>query len=269
MPKRSTNDGPRSGNGKVARKRAKTATINSSSTTIIVDSLEKNEEATTQPVYEPFPLLELPREIRDHIYGFVAEYSTGTLDRRARGNLITSAPLARTNKQLRDEFMSVLHTDLQTIVAKVSDFDFRHLVTFFNRLSDREHRILLGVVHSSGRRNMVIRMGMSERDSSYPDSSYLMRWVKRAGHPTKKGANVECSYEASPATISHRAGALWLNNLYPREKNMPAGATKSELAKIWLAVARPYMMIAGVDTWRAHSVRDDMEDVLRRHPQCR
>ncbi len=94
-------------------------------------------------------------------------------------------PIARVNKQLRSEFLEVASTDAPEIVAKVDDFDFRHVVTFFNRLSERGHRTLLGEIQDAGERRMLIKLNV--RWTSYPtgrllDVFYpelLMRWVRR------------------------------------------------------------------------------------------
>lgn len=83
-------------------------------------------------------LLDLPAELRNRIYEYVAVNSGAELAPRTRGKLVTKTALGQVSKQVRNEFLAVLYVSVPTIKAHVFDFDFAHIVTFLNKLSDRE-----------------------------------------------------------------------------------------------------------------------------------
>lgn len=145
----------------------------------------------------PFPFLELPQELRDHIYSFVAQELTATVHAGGSAKLICPASITFVNKQLRSEFMSVLCLDADTIIANVLNFDFRHMVTFYNHLSTLEHRSLVGKPNGAEKRQIKVRLEFSDAISQFEAEDLLNRWVKRSALSTKKGAKVECSYEVA------------------------------------------------------------------------
>lgn len=75
-------------------------------------------------------------------------------------------------------------------VASVNDFDFGHIITFLNRLSDLEIKDLLDVQSS---RKMTVELSFSHR-FSYSDYDKLARWINRSQHPTKRGTQIDASY---------------------------------------------------------------------------
>ena len=82
--------------------------------------------------------LDLPPELRNKIYEYVAIESVTVLHPCARGKLSNSSPLCRLSRQVHDEFMDMLHTAAPEIKALVKDFNFSHVIRFLHRLSDRE-----------------------------------------------------------------------------------------------------------------------------------
>ncbi|KAK3725030.1 hypothetical protein LTR37_000540 [Vermiconidia calcicola] len=79
------------------------------------------------------------------------------------------------------------------IVAKVEEFNFRHVVTFFNRLSDLELNSLSASAQVSSRN---IRIELQVRNPVIMDRQLLERWLRRTAHPTKRGTQIEISYVA-------------------------------------------------------------------------
>ncbi|KAK5742853.1 hypothetical protein LTR17_003101 [Elasticomyces elasticus] len=140
------------------------------------------------------PFLGLPPELRTLIYEFSVQESSAVLIHYARGRLISDSPLMRVNRQVRNEYTSMLYLTAPLIIAHIWSWDFAHIVTFLNRLSDRElaalpskqvpsERQILAKLHFDG-------PALTER---------LDRWLNRREHLTKKGTSVVVSYEVHSA----------------------------------------------------------------------
>ncbi|KAK3648188.1 hypothetical protein LTR56_007600 [Elasticomyces elasticus] len=138
---------------------------------------------------EHSPFLGLPAELRNQIYAFSAQESSAVLIHYARGRLISNSPLMGVNRQVRNEYTSVLYLSAPLITAHVRNFSFDNIVTFLNRLSDHElaalpsqqvpsERQILAKLHIDG-------PALVER---------LDRWLNRCEHPTKKGTSITVSY---------------------------------------------------------------------------
>ncbi|KAK3700973.1 hypothetical protein LTR37_015679 [Vermiconidia calcicola] len=140
-----------------------------------------------------FPLLKLPAELRNNVYEKVSEDTTAYISKRTRGRLACSSSLLRVSRQVRDEFLPILMLHASEIVAKVEEFNFRHLVTFLNRLSDLELKSLSTSAQVSSR---TIRIELQMRNPQVVDLPLLVRWLKRTAHPTKRGTQIEISYVA-------------------------------------------------------------------------
>lgn len=146
-----------------------------------------------------FRLLDLPAELRNNIYEKVAESETAHLSVRTRGNLASASALSRVNRQIRNEFLPIIYICAPKIVARVSNFDFRHIVTFLNRLSEAELQTLPSVTRPNERKMEVelqVLCGAPQRGllDTTNEGALLMRWLKRANHPSKKGASIDISY---------------------------------------------------------------------------
>lgn len=78
------------------------------------------------------PCLRLPAEPRNEIYLHVcgSEGKKGYLTMRNRAKLSYRSTLLRVNRQVHEEFTAVLHKHVPTIVARVVDFDFGHVIAF-------------------------------------------------------------------------------------------------------------------------------------------
>jgi hypothetical protein len=173
-----------------------------------------------------FRFMDLPAELRSLVLEKAVEDETAFISPRTRGALACSSSLPRVNKQVREEFLSVLYLQAPLVRVKVNNFDFRYLITFFNRLSDRELDALPSIVLPVERK-VIVELEISRHPllDLYLKPK-LMQWLRRVAHPTKKGTKVsvsyECVWEEVPQAIffSHRD---WL-----RECGRTVGMTLTE-----------------------------------------
>lgn len=132
--------------------------------------------------------------------------------------------------------MSVLCLEAGSIVAEVVNFDFRHLVTFYNRLSEREHKHLLGMSQGQEKRHIVVRLAFTYGYSEYTAEDLLKRWVKRVAHPNKQGTEVYCSYEVAKPHhgfgTNGMQGWRYIRQLQHGSIAMKEGVQKEELDKV-------------------------------------
>ena len=139
-------------------------------------------------------LLDLPAELRNAVYEFMigSHDNPGVkLSRHAKHRSRLGYPIAsiiRVNKQVYHEFTS-LAFHAADIYTQAYDYDFRHIVTFLNRLSTEED------IPALTRRGRTITDELLV-DSNFVESEpeFLWRWVNRASHPTKKGTQVSFQY---------------------------------------------------------------------------
>lgn len=125
---------------------SKTATPAKTSNTANTTKTTKTSAASKSATHKTtthFQFLALPAELRSRILELAARNSgTGLLSRRSRGHLSSADAIALVNKQLREEYLGVLYGHAATVVAHVLDFDFRHVVTFYNKLNAGEVKAL-------------------------------------------------------------------------------------------------------------------------------
>ena len=156
----------------------------------------KRAKTKTSKTEKPFRLLDLAAELRDMIYACIVETDTpARLDRRNRGKLIVISAMSQTSKQVRQEITSATYL-YAPIIADVRNLDFRHIVTFFNKLSDLELRYLSGTTaNKNPERKITIELFFTQDYLKAASSGlFLDRWLNRIEHPTKKGTKVDFSY---------------------------------------------------------------------------
>ena len=155
----------------------------------------KRAKIKTSKTEKPFRLLNLPAELRDMIYACIVETDTpARLDRRNKGKLIVISAMSQTSKQVRQEITSATYL-YAPIVADVRNLDFRHIVTFFNKLSDLELRYLSGTTaNNNPERKITIELFFTQDYKVGSSGPFLDRWLNRIEHPTKKGTKVDFSY---------------------------------------------------------------------------
>ena len=196
---------------------------------------EKKRQQTNATQTAPFPFLTLPAELRNIVYGMVAEEYTAYVKKRI---LTDRSNLALVNRQIRDEYHPVSLLCAKNIQTKVVDFDFRHIVTFINRLSTSEVNALPNATKPGTRRIDVTLVF-----SNNPADHYLLRrWLNRAGHPTKKGTMLDFRYTLKtpegfkPLRFDHRDYVLktleWRRLVSPLALYAGEGRAKDEAEEI-------------------------------------
>lgn len=131
------------------------------------------------------------------------EDATGYIPRNGKGFLTGHEALVRVNQQIHDEFLPILYLRAPIVKASIENFDFRHIVTFLNTLSDHELNSMRGV-KSEPSIILELDMGASPLpkggDSSggfgIGDALYLEQWLRRLQHPAKKGTRLNIIYVA-------------------------------------------------------------------------
>ncbi|KAK3648189.1 hypothetical protein LTR56_007601 [Elasticomyces elasticus] len=152
-------------------------------------ALRLTEPSATPAV--PFRFLELAAELRAAIYEYSALHSTAILRPNHGGRLLSNSPLARVSHQVRDEYAAAVYLAAPVITADIFNLNFTHLVTFINKLSDRELRVLPSLDVPSSR-EILVKVHLTGK--TVPQLEMLNRWLLRCGHPTKKGTNIKVTY---------------------------------------------------------------------------
>lgn len=151
------------------------------------------------------PLLDLPPELRNEIYEYVAASSgdVHVLDSRRCGKLITNASLGRVSRQVRDEFMAAVCLCAPKITARVKDFDLDHVAVFFDGLSRQQLDSFTAGRPTEGpgrrvvgaERSLEIKLQVTGECPDQPES--LQPWLVRLGDPTGRGSKIKLSYSHS------------------------------------------------------------------------
>ncbi|KAK3110216.1 hypothetical protein LTR53_015717 [Teratosphaeriaceae sp. CCFEE 6253] len=140
------------------------------------------EKPAQEPTKTDISFLGLPPELRYSIN----EYTMNTkavLRPQAPGRLLGQSPLLRVSRQLREEAASVMYLMTPRITAHVKNLNFFHIVTFFNRLSERESNALPSLTALSDRK---IQVKIHITDACRSNPNLLHRWLRRSGtncHP--------------------------------------------------------------------------------------
>lgn len=215
----------------------------------------KKKRATTSGHRQsqlPFRFLDLPAELRTQVLALYArDVGTALLNRTSRGQVSTGDAIGRANKQVREEYIGVLYEHARTTLAHVRNFDFRHVVTYFNKLNKAEVEALpvkaaepeqarmhkksyfLGpggnffssvlVRKSVPKPSAVTSASTSERRTVKiildftPNASwttgFLTRWLNRQNATHKVGATTDFKYEvlSKEATWEWRGRRDWVH----------------------------------------------------------
>ena len=158
----------------------------------------------------PFPFMNLPPELRNIVYAEAAKDNVAVIE---KSTFTDNSALSQVSAQIHNEYMPILALNAKAIQTTVLDFDFRHVVTFINRLSAAELNALPSINKSDTRPiDISLRFNPFEAFHDY----HLGRWLKRAGSPTKKGTMLYFRYslcvpEGQTATWS-RFGPMWISH---------------------------------------------------------
>lgn len=164
-----------------------------------------SDSQTTTPGVVPFCFLDLPAELRAAILALAARHTgTALLKRNSRGVVSSSDPLSFISKQVRGEYLGVLYEHAQTTLAYVLDFDFRHVVTYLNKLNKAEVKAL-------PTQRMRSSTAISATIPDYPH-------IPRPDHmPQPRSAQPGSAQKIIPTTIAPRPVKLVLNITFKRD----------------------------------------------------
>lgn len=147
-----------------------------------------------------FRLLDLAPELRNNIYACVLQSDPQAYLTTSNGvDLFSKSALSRVNRQVREEFNSLLQTASPELVAEVKNFNFGHVITFLNRMDKRDLDTLPNTHRLSSGRRMIINLIITINPNKL-DCGKLRRWLKRLQRPEKKGSTLLFEYKATVAT---------------------------------------------------------------------
>ena len=84
-------------------------------------NVKASSSAGEQETQTLSPLLNLPPELRNEIYSYCTHDADAKLHPRCRGKLLTTSPLSRVSRQVREEYMAVSYVSTSSIRALVKD----------------------------------------------------------------------------------------------------------------------------------------------------
>lgn len=143
--------------------------------------------------------LDLPGELQNEIYLTVLEDTGAYLTNNLRIAMPTNLSLA--SKQVHAQMVGQA---MYAITARVRDFDFSKVVTFLNRLPEKDINLLKPKTKDSERKaTLTIELAfvMNELTWSTTTRQSLMRWLKRLGVPSKRGFELEIVYVWVPRSF--------------------------------------------------------------------
>ncbi|KAI6863526.1 hypothetical protein KC343_g5139 [Hortaea werneckii] len=179
-------------------------------------------------------LLDLPLELRDIIYLMLLRERSPLRLSTWRKPLLTTSPLVRINKQVRSEYLNAasLYGNIKT---NVRDFNFRHIISFLNRVPEPQIPSF-SADHAPKSRTISIYFVFGAKwNEGLP---HLRRWYNRLSHPTKRGINTGFGYVLiKPNRCFKNPNALkthWLRTFLEKSEmsNLREGRSKEELKKI-------------------------------------
>lgn len=179
-------------------------------------------------------LLDLPLELRDIIYLMIIREGPPLRLSTWRKQLMTTSPLVIVNKQVRSEYLNAASL-YGNITTKVVDFNFRHIVSFLNRVPEPK---LASFQTDHAPTSRTISIYFFFRAKWNVGLPLLRRWYNRFNHPYKRGANTGFQYVLiKPNRYFKNPDALsthWVRDLLENGDlpNLREGRAKEELKKI-------------------------------------
>ena len=157
----------------------------------------RKEQAGPYPASIPqdenkISFLDLPGELQNEIYLAVLEDTGAHLTNKLRIAMPTNLSLA--SKQVHAQMVGQA---MYAITARVRDFDFSKVVTFLNRLPEKDINLLKPKTKDSERKaTLTIELAcvLNEFTWSSTTKRSLMRWLNRLSVPSKRGSEVEIVY---------------------------------------------------------------------------
>lgn len=153
---------------------------------------QASAETSCRPILPPFRFFDLPAELRNLVYEHITDQCKG-IPILHRGRLGDRSGLLDINDRLRDEYQHVYLLRAGKIWLEVVSFDFRHVVTFINQLSDGELSALSTLSHCKESK-ICIKLNFTRLPELERDTGLLNRWLNRVGQATKKGSMLDMEY---------------------------------------------------------------------------
>lgn len=168
----------------------------------------EDEEVSQQSI----SFLALPPELRNEIYTMVAgSDSTITIDSRYAGKLTSASPFAVLNRQTRQEYCSILEIDASNYHAMVKDFDFSHVVAFYEHLQEAAPSESIKAQHSAaGSRALTVYLFFTADFAGEPSELLSNKWLSPNFHPSWRW-RVQDNYVKVSYDVSKRAKTRWGN----------------------------------------------------------
>lgn len=215
------------------------------------------------PANQAFRFMDLPVETRSNIYAkgerdyqgkrcqtqanasklsvckVLEDIPKAVLRSDNKGKLSCRSALPRVCRVVRQEFLSILYLSVD-VEARVMNWDFGHIVTFFNQLQDAELRALPSL-KSSSNRDITIKLhsmpAITTREMYHYQhhlNERIDRWLNRIEHPTKKGVHANISY--ARGTWATGDAHRWIAALKQKQNDITSDKKWNELNKIVAAL---------------------------------
>ena len=148
--------------------------------------------SSTDDENQPFRFLDLPPELRTEILSLAARRrGKALLNRYSRGKVSTNDALGFANKQVLKEYLGVLYQHARTTMAHVVDFDFRHIVTYYNKLNEAEKRALPTGPPKNPRSSHSFKTGTDGNTQSLGTCAQVSEYKKTVSRIAADGSPVD------------------------------------------------------------------------------
>lgn len=186
---------------------------------------------------EQWSFLDLPGEVQNEIHQAVLQQiGGGFLVKGLRIAMPTSLSLV--SKQIHAQ---LLGQAMYAITARVAHFEFANVITFLNRLPEKDIGLLKTKTTTSGELERKPKLKIELKVSAFNlSTSDLLRWLNRFSVPTKRAAGLEIEYVWLSGNLP------WLKDFYEDREQYISHLTANEAGKMEMR-----RMLRGVlQAWR-------------------
>lgn len=142
-----------------------------------------------------FPFLSLPAELRAHILNLVAGEQDAHIIRGGPRHPLALDSVEAVNRQIRSEFIASLSLSSRSLVSKVQNFDFSHVIAFLDNLSPAALARLVETTRNTSREFRIdITITEYPPTDDQNQSSNLQIWLDYFDNPTNKGTDIRFAY---------------------------------------------------------------------------
>lgn len=155
---------------------------------------------------DPFPLFNLPAELRNLVYEKAAETQTAYL---VKGKVSDNSGFLTASSKLHDEYLPILLVFAPKFKARVLNFDFRDVIYTLNRLSDKT---LDSLSTTSTPRARQLHIDIEINNTANANTHLLHRWLNRATRKANKGTELDISYSLEATFDQTAKETRWYNS---------------------------------------------------------